>query len=959
MTVPRRDNQDGERSNKGAGAPSAAPDEGTPSDLLPGSGRVAKARATYESVYLVKVPQKDHLQRLDSQVDLTEPLRLYERPAEGVIVTTEQEWVPVGVGLGRLLHSVALAPGESTRIAVVDWSRQVTGRTAQTTTQTEEVTEEAARHRGVTEISRAVARELQQGSSVATSDTTSTSAATSGGFSGLSWGFGGSASTSASRGVATNVSRSSGYRGLSTNSSQQIAERAAQLATSSRDLRATVVMETSEAEASTASTRVVTNYNHMHALTVQYWEVIQEYELRTRTKRCERCVFVPMKVLVFNEAVFRQYKRILVAAAPESWQAVLEAVDPFESSVYRTRSSNGASDEWNRSGPQPTSEPMGPNPPRLLHFGGTKEIQVIEPDPKVPIDPKRRFLYHGLTDEPQAPGAVGWDDQAGEWVRLGFCKMRGGHGGGWWKAEQVSVASLGRSATNPWSQFGGFGWLMGLAGGSRVRIVTHDKPYQDMGLSTSTVHRVEAKGLTYRVVDGRPVMSRELHWSASAETPPASGAERLTVWWDGEGVRGVKLWMRGDDADAVIGDVDTQSDAISSGEVSFEVDERVTEVVLTRQVTPRGRVLRRITIMTDRRASLTLGPELAAEAESRTTHERLEVRGGVLCGLFGSFDPIWKHVVSLGFQVRGPHLRRDIFDHLNDNALHYSQAIWANADELALTRILANYEYDDGTDTGKTVPLGDRLDPAPVAMTGNYLGFRWHFRSDEERKTWMDTNDLVEADEHVEVEPDPGRRGDDAWQRSTVSLATDGVFAEAVLGRSNGAEKLDITRFWDWQTSPIPILPSEIAPVETGTRARDIDLQPARLEQPTAVTRPLPNLPDPAGTASILQALAAGNLFRDMSGLEATSALLQKGIEVAAQSEGRSAEQATQAMQQANEHMEKMSRIAVDAAKEVAPLVLGPAGALGNSSKLGALLNYAARDATAAAEAKDTEAPES
>ena len=183
------------------------------------------------------------------------------------------------------------------------------------------------------------------------------------------------------------------------------------------------------------------------------------------------------------------------------------------------------------------------------------------------------------------------------------------------------------------------------------------------------------------------------------------------------------------------------------------------------------------------------------------------------------------------------------------------------------------------------------------------------------------------------------------WESSTMSLATDGVFAEAVLGRSNGAEKLDITRFWDWQTSPIPILPSEIAPVDTASRVRDVAPETGQLAPSAAAIRALGTLPEPTGAAAALQAIAASNLFRDMSGLDATSALLQKGLELAAQSEGKSAEQATKAMQQATEHMQKMSQIAVQAAKDVAPLVLGPAGAtagaLANPSLLGALANLA------------------
>ena len=37
-----------------------------------------------------------------------------------------------------------------------------------------------------------------------------------------------------------------------------------------------------------------------------------------------------------------------------------------------------------------------------------------------------------------------------------------------------------------------------------------------------------------------------------------------------------------------------------------------------------------------------------------------------------------------------------------------------------------------------------------------------------------------------------------------MSLPTRGVFGEAKLGHCNASEELDDTKFWNWQTSPIP-----------------------------------------------------------------------------------------------------------------------------------------------------------
>ena len=53
-----------------------------------------------------------------------------------------------------------------------------------------------------------------------------------------------------------------------------------QAASSVRNRRASIVKEISETEhESSVSTRILANYNHMHALTVQYYEVVELYRV--------------------------------------------------------------------------------------------------------------------------------------------------------------------------------------------------------------------------------------------------------------------------------------------------------------------------------------------------------------------------------------------------------------------------------------------------------------------------------------------------------------------------------------------------------------------------------------------------------------------------------------------------------------------------------------------------------
>ncbi|WP_260145508.1 hypothetical protein [Streptomyces sp. 2132.2] len=158
-----------------------------------------------------------------------------------------------------------------------------------------------------------------------------------------------------------------------------------------------------------------------------------------------------------------------------------------------------------------------------------------------------------------------------------------------------------------------------------------------------------------------------------------------------------------------------------------------------------------------------------------------------------------------------------------------------------------------------------------------------------------------------------------------IAIATKGVFAEAVLGRANSAEKIDLTRFWNWKDSPIQITPADIAPVSTGTRAQNLDTTVAALGATQAKFAPLAAMPDPAALQAA-QAITTANLFHDMSGLNTMSQVLTKGIEAAASNDKAAADRAQEALKTATEHLQKMAQIAVDAAGKALPAVTGGTG---------------------------------
>ena len=56
----------------------------------------------------------------------------------------------------------------------------------------------------------------------------------------------------------------------------------------------------------------------MHALSIQYYEVVQLYQTTVRLEKCERCLFIPMKAITFNEQAITRFRSILFDAALNS-----------------------------------------------------------------------------------------------------------------------------------------------------------------------------------------------------------------------------------------------------------------------------------------------------------------------------------------------------------------------------------------------------------------------------------------------------------------------------------------------------------------------------------------------------------------------------------------------------------------------------------------------------------------
>ena len=200
-----------------------------------------------------------------------------------------------------------------------------------------------------------------------------------------------------------------------------------------------------------------------------------------------------------------------------------------------------------------------------------------------------------------------------------------------------------------------------------------------------------------------------------------------------------------------------------------------------------------------------------------------------------------------------------LLDHLNRRRLHYWRAVWLTEDpneraERFEGRLLPG---------GKTL-LDTLAENRPLEVLGSWVAFP--VARDALPTPWREG--------YEKLNKDVGGRSE-LRQTRLVSLPTRGVFAEAELGRCNGCEEINKSRFWDWQTSPIPNVAPQIAPAQPVTpQPQQPNLQPSGLPAPVVNVVTPPAAPAPSGLGPALAVLSTPDIFRDMSGRREVAELL-------------------------------------------------------------------------------------
>ena len=217
----------------------------------------------------------------------------------GYTLNMHQAWVPDGFALGTLLYSLVLAPGEEQRLIVRENKQSYALMEEASGTDRVGESYELSQLDTTDAMFRNALEQMMSGNSDFSTKSSSWSIGGSGSYGGGGFGVGlsGGYGSSSSKGSASASQRNTHSEASSAAQSFQHGIKMASEKLSQAK-RLSISMATSAVEES-AATRIIANHNHSHTMTVQYWEVMRRYRLETCVDSVDLVLFVPVKPICF------------------------------------------------------------------------------------------------------------------------------------------------------------------------------------------------------------------------------------------------------------------------------------------------------------------------------------------------------------------------------------------------------------------------------------------------------------------------------------------------------------------------------------------------------------------------------------------------------------------------------------------------------------------------------------
>ena len=716
----------------------------------------------------------------------------------GYVLWFSQEWNFKGLGLGDLVYSLPLAPGEQTEVAVFERSDTAAVFESESFSEEQAQQQQALSDTSTFATFNSAFNETASGGSAFQTDSSSSSW---GGSLILISGGGGSSSSSGSSSEWLQGQRDAAQTAAETQQSY-----AENQASARRSAARTGMRLASATESESVTTKTVTNHNHTRALTMQYWEVLRVFDVTTAIDGLSLTCLVPLQIVRFMPPGVPQ-----TITSPSQLSTRAELLTRYANIIKHL-------------------DVLMKAVPRKFQYG----LQLLEQfagDPAAQVDPE---------------GGVAEDV-----IQFSLT-------GSFLNVETVSVVAVTRRDT-------------------RVGPVT-----------------------LAPMVNGQP-----------PELPPDTftAKDSMLRWL---------LLQRQASASVLQGSLALPASMNRSDVVGFEISRSwktvsytlLTEVVETAQELEKvygglAGLLLAGKVFDTQRSTVTLtpsdlepfvgGPNVFYFSASI---EEFDANGNKLPAppnetyandpLFGTVLPLQPYPVP-ALQI-APVLRyseileiEKVAQHIVRNTTLYSKAVWVSltTDERAI--LLDGYTIgvpsDGVSDASQMVPLLNCVQNKVLGFFGNSMIMPFIIPQSVADSMQIDPAQIVQsmlAYQQASFVP----------PHSTIALPTRGVLGEAVLGHCASAEKIDLTRFWNWQDSPADTAPA-ISPVTLPTTSGSIA---AGLTAPNSLTN-LPSLINnvlqaPTPSTGLVQAMGASataqpDFSSSLTGAQQLAPLMQSSQQLA------------------------------------------------------------------------------
>lgn len=691
----------------------------------------------------------------------------------GYVLEMQQKWTFAGVGLGDLVYSLPLAPGEQQQVAVFERTD------TSFVTESEFFSESEAQQQSATADTSTFATfnsAFQEASRGGSSFQTESSNA------GVSFPLFGGGGSSQSSGSAESWLQ--GQRDMAQAAAQTTHSAAASQASARRTASRTGMRLATSSESESVTTKTVTNHNHAHALTMQYWQVLRNYDVTTVIDGLTLCCLVPMQIVRFmppgQPLMLSNATTLTRASVLARYASLIKHLDILKKAVPRefqyglTLLAQFAAD------PTATVEPAGGVAEDVVSFkmqgsflpGETISVRAVT---------RRNTRVGPVQLSPPAPLSIPQDkfadrDELVAWL-LG-------------QRQNVAGVTLAGNLALPQSM-------------NRADIVGFEIIRSFSNISYTLISQ-EMASLNALESEFGSTLGSWIESAIDATSGPAYRA-RHTITLSPRDLETAVGGPRLHHFTAFIVEFDGSGNVVSTPANETYANDSLGNVELPPQPYPVP--------------ALQIGPVLRF-------HDVLEV------------EKAMHHIVR--------------------NTTEYSVAMWSSLSKVERAILLDGYTIGVPAggiaDPSQMVPLLNCVDNRLLGFFGNSMILP--FRIPQVASNG-DGRDAVLGLDQGEIE-----RALLAYQQAgfqppaaTISLPTHGVLGEAVLGCCPSAEKIDLTRFWNWQDAPSDSAPT-IAPVSLPTGSPSLT---AGLTAPNSLTQ-VPGLINnvlaaPAPNTGLLQSL--------------------------------------------------------------------------------------------------------